>query len=166
MRGRRTSAGACPSIWVRWRTSTNCRRVWCWCRSRGRPAAAVLVAALHGCRGNLDAARMGILACRELPEPKRERYTSTILAAVSKRSRDMLKREMTMEQQDDLWEIERRSGTYLLGVETVARHAAGLGSSRPRGQFCARAVRDPEPVIPLKMRSVWTARRRRSDRRA
>jgi hypothetical protein len=90
--------------------------------ARVRPTAAVLVAALHACRGNLDAARIGILACRHLPEPKRERYISIILAAVPKRSREMLRNEMTMEhEEDELWEIERQSGTYLLGVENGLR---------------------------------------------
>ena len=47
-----------------------------------RPTAAVLVGALHGCRGNLAAARMGIAACRDLPERTRDSYNATILAAL------------------------------------------------------------------------------------
>lgn len=82
-----------------------------------RPTAAVLAGALHGCRGNLDAARMGIAACQHLPAKQQGRYIATILAAVPKRGRAILIGEMTVEQRNELWEIERRSGTYLLGLE-------------------------------------------------
>jgi hypothetical protein len=99
--------------------------------ARARPTAAVLVAALHGCRGNLDAARMGIAACQHLPGKQRRRYIATILAAVPKRAREVLKGEMTVEQRNELWEIERRSGTYLLGLENGRNE--GLERGRNEG---------------------------------
>jgi hypothetical protein len=80
-------------------------------------------------RGNLDAARMGIAACQHLPAKTRRRYIATILAAVPKRARAILLGEMTVEQRNELWEIERRSGTYLL----VWRMAATRASSAAAG---------------------------------
>lgn len=100
-----------------------------------RPTAAVLVAALHGCRGNIEAARMGIAACRDLPEEQQRRYIQIILAACRKRTRDALMREMretNMEQPDPLWELERRSGTYLLGLETGRSEGRAEGRSEGR----------------------------------
>jgi hypothetical protein len=96
-----------------------------------RPTAAVLAGALHGCRGNLDAARMGIAACQHLSPRQRRRYIATILAAVPKRARGVLMGEMTVEQRNELWEIERRSGTYLLGLENGRNE--GLERGRNEG---------------------------------
>jgi hypothetical protein len=96
-----------------------------------RPTAAVLAAALHGCRGNLDAARMGIAASQHLPDKQRRRYIATILAAVPKRLRGILIGEMNVEQRNELWKIERRSGTYLLGLENGRNE--GLERGRNEG---------------------------------
>ena len=80
-----------------------------------RPTAAVLAAALHGSAGNLDAARAGLRVALGLPQPQRDRYANTVLAAVPKPKRNLLMRELPMKQRDELMDIERRSGTYLLG---------------------------------------------------
>lgn len=86
-----------------------------------RPTAAVLAAALHGCRGDLDAARMGIAACRGLPQKRRERYISTIFAAVQERRRSELLEEMkmTLIREDELWEIERGSILHHMRLEAA-----------------------------------------------
>jgi hypothetical protein len=82
-----------------------------------RPTATVLAAALHGCRGNLDAVRMGIAVCQDLPEKKKRRYIATMLAAVPKRLRGSLMKGMNVEQENELWDIERRGMSYSLGLE-------------------------------------------------
>lgn len=105
--------------------------------ARARPTAAVLAAALHGCRGDLDTARMGIAACRDLPEQQRQRYIAIILAAVPKRLRETLIAESTVEQRNELWDIERRSGTYLLGLENGREE--GREEGREQGQRMALA---------------------------
>lgn len=86
-------------------------------QARARPAAAVLVAALHGRRRNIDMARLAIEAIQDLPPPQRHGYTATILAALPKRQRDTLIEELPVEERNALWEIEKRSGTYQLGRE-------------------------------------------------
>jgi hypothetical protein len=84
-------------------------------QARARPAAAVLVAALHGSRGNIDMARIAIAAIKRLPERRRQGYAATILAALPKRQRDTLMKELPVNERNALWEIEKRSGTYQLG---------------------------------------------------
>ncbi|WP_146156213.1 hypothetical protein [Enhygromyxa salina] len=97
-----------------------------------RPTAAVLAAALHGYGGDLNAARLGIQACGGLPDETRLRYTRTILAALSKRRRELLIKELPVQQRDKLWEIERQSGTFLLGVEQGLEQ--GLEQGREQGR--------------------------------
>jgi hypothetical protein len=84
-------------------------------QARARPTAAVLAAALHGSRGNIDVARIAIAAIQHLPEPQRDSYTSTVLAALPKRQRAILMKELPVKQRDELWEIEKRSGTFHVG---------------------------------------------------
>ena len=91
------------------------------------PTAAVLVATLHGCRRNLDAARMAIVACRGLPDEQRQRYNATVLAALPKSLRHQLMGEMSVDERDELMDIERRSGTYFVG------HEAGLAKGIEQG---------------------------------
>lgn len=79
-----------------------------------RPSAAVLAASLHGCRGDIEAARAGIHACQSLPPKLRLRYIRTILAAVSEPLRKRLEMEIPVEN-NPLWEIERRSSPYVYG---------------------------------------------------
>lgn len=85
--------------------------------ARKRPTAAVLVGALHGRRGNLEAARMAMAACDGLPDRRRRIYLATIIAAVRRPLRDILIGEMNVEEPYPLWEIERESGTYEVGME-------------------------------------------------
>jgi hypothetical protein len=84
-------------------------------QARARPAAAVLVAALHGARRNIDMARTAIAAIQHLPERQRHRYTATILAALPKRQRAIVMEELPVNERNALWAIEKRSGTYQLG---------------------------------------------------
>ncbi|EDM80173.1 hypothetical protein PPSIR1_36022 [Plesiocystis pacifica SIR-1] len=85
-------------------------------RARARPSAAVLGAALHACRGDIEAARWGLGIVAGLPVERRMRDATTILAAVSKSMRITLVQEFPFAPDDDrLMEIERRSGTYHLG---------------------------------------------------
>jgi hypothetical protein len=86
-------------------------------QARARPAAAVLVAALHGSRGNIDMSRIAIAAIQRLPERRRQGYTATILAALPMRQRYTLTKELPVDERNALWEIEKRSGTYLLGCK-------------------------------------------------
>jgi hypothetical protein len=79
------------------------------------PAAAVLVAALHGARGNIDMARIAIAAIEHLPEEQRHGYTATILAALPLRQRAKLIEELPVNERNALWAIEKRSGTYQIG---------------------------------------------------
>jgi hypothetical protein len=84
-------------------------------QAHARPTAAVLVAALHGARRNIDMARIAVAAIQHLPERQRHGYTATILAALPKRQRDILIKELPVDERNALWGIEKRSGTYLLG---------------------------------------------------
>jgi hypothetical protein len=84
-------------------------------QARERPTAAVLAAALHGVRGNIDMARIATTAIQDLPESQRHSYTATILAALPEQQRSRLIEELPVKQRDELWDIEKRSGTYLLG---------------------------------------------------
>ena len=97
-----------------------------------RPTATVLAAALHGCRGNLDAVNLGIAACQDLPERTKQRYIATILAAVPKRLRGPLMKGMNVEQENELWDIERNGMSYSLGHEHG--HDEGLERGRNEGR--------------------------------
>ena len=96
--------------------------------ARIRPTAAVLAATLHGCRGDLDAARVGIAACRGLAKAEELAYIRTILAALPERWRSVIEEELTMEEYDPLWEIERKSSPYVYGVRE------GIEQGRKQGQ--------------------------------
>ncbi|EDM77659.1 hypothetical protein PPSIR1_13940 [Plesiocystis pacifica SIR-1] len=97
-------------------------------KALARPSAAVLGAALHACRGDLDAARWGLEVVSRLPAERRMRDATTILAAVDKDMRLTLIKEFPFAPDDDrLMEIERRSGTYHLG------HEEGLEKGREQG---------------------------------
>ena len=67
-------------------------------QARRRPCAAVMSAALHGATGDLQAARVGLLVARELPDKQRRRYTLTVLAAVPVPIRRTLLQELNMEE--------------------------------------------------------------------
>jgi hypothetical protein len=82
-----------------------------------RPTAAVLAGAVHGCRGEIEPARIGIQATLGLPKERRVSYRATILAAVSEAHRQILIGELNMQEREEIWEIERRSGAFLLGRE-------------------------------------------------
>ncbi|EDM78623.1 hypothetical protein PPSIR1_29268 [Plesiocystis pacifica SIR-1] len=87
-------------------------------KALARPSAAVLGAALHACRGDLDVARWGLEVVSRLPAERRMRDATTILAAVDKDMRLTLIQEFPFAPDDDrLLEIERRSGTYHFGHE-------------------------------------------------
>lgn len=105
-------------------------------QARARPTAAVLAAALHGAKGNVEAARTALAAIRHLPEEQRHRYTSLILAALPIRKRAALLEEIPMQQRDKLWEIEKRSGTYHVGRK--AGRKEGLEKGRVEG--CRRLI--------------------------
>jgi hypothetical protein len=108
-----------------------------------RPTAAVLVAALHGSAGNLEAARMAIEACRGLPEQQRQRYNATVLAALPKSLRHQMMGEMSVDEQDKLMDIERRSGTYFVG------HEAGLAKGIEQGIEQGRRMTLIELILAL-----------------
>jgi hypothetical protein len=101
-------------------------------QARLRPTAAVLAGALHGFRGNIDAARIAIAVIRDLPKRQRDSYTRTLLAALPEPHRTTLTQELPVEQRDELWEIERRSGTYQLGLRTGREQ--GLERGREQGR--------------------------------
>jgi GNAT superfamily N-acetyltransferase len=110
-------------------------------QARARPAAAVLVAALHGFRGNIDMARIAIAAIKRLPERRRQGYTATILAALPERQRDTLIKELPVNERNALWEIEKRSGTYLLGCKEGRKKGRQEGrlEGRKKGREEGRA---------------------------
>jgi hypothetical protein len=97
-----------------------------------RPTAAVLAGALHGYRGNLDAARIAIVAIRDLPKRQRDNYTRTIMAALPKRLHTQLKKELPVRQRDELLEIEMQSGTYHLGLRAGRKEGLARGLERGR----------------------------------
>jgi hypothetical protein len=101
-------------------------------QARLRPTAAVLAGALHGFRGNIDAARIAMTAIQDLPERQRDRYTRTLLAALPVRHRKTLTQELPVEQRDELWEIERRSGTYRLGLRNGRKQGREQGREQGR----------------------------------
>ncbi|PRQ03872.1 flagellar assembly protein H [Enhygromyxa salina] len=103
-----------------------------------RPTAAVLAAILHGYEGDLEAARLGVRACRELSEKQRRRYTATILAALPEREREILMGELPVEEQDELWEIERESGTYKVGLRAGLERGRSEGLERGRSEGLER----------------------------
>ena len=96
-----------------------------------RPTAAVLAAALHGYAGDLRAARNGLRVAMSLPQPQRRRYANTILAALPKPERERLMRQLPVEEEDELMEIERQSGTYFVG------HDEGLRKGLEKGRRLA-----------------------------
>jgi hypothetical protein len=98
--------------------------------ARQRPTAAVLAAALHGYEGDIEAARLGVQVSRELPDKKRRRYTATILAALPEREADILRGELSVEERDELWEIERQSGTYKRGLRDGLSRGRELGRAQ------------------------------------
>jgi hypothetical protein len=106
-----------------------------------RPTAAVLAGALHGYRGNLDAARIAIIAIRDLPKRQRDNYTRTIMAAVPKRLHTQLKKELPVRQQDELLEIEMQSGTYHLGLRAGRKEGLRAASSEVSSEAVSRAAR-------------------------
>jgi hypothetical protein len=85
-------------------------------QARAHPTAAVLVAALHGARRNIDMARIAVAAIQHLPERQRHGYTATILSALPRRQRTILIEELPVNERNALWAIEKRSGTYQLGL--------------------------------------------------
>ncbi len=101
-------------------------------QARARPTAAVLAAALHGARGDVEMARIGIAAIQHLPKERRRRHAATILAALPPRKRATLMEELPMERRDELWEIEKRSGTYHVG--RLAGREEGLAKGRREGR--------------------------------
>jgi hypothetical protein len=106
-------------------------------QARAWPTAAVLAAALHGVRGNIEVAKIAIAAILELPEKQRDRYANTILAALPVRQRAIVRKELPVKQRDELWEIEKRSGTYHEGRK------AGRKEGREEGrkeEACRRLV--------------------------
>lgn len=86
-------------------------------QARSRPTAAVLSATVHGCRGDIEVARVAIQACAGLPERKYRSYIQTIMAAVPKSQRPALEAEVSVQQVTRIWEIERRSGSFQNGRE-------------------------------------------------
>jgi hypothetical protein len=80
-----------------------------------RPLAAVLVGALHGFAGDLDAARVGFHAARSIAGRRRVRHGMTVLAALPQHLREQLIGELPVQEQHDWMDIERRSGTYQFG---------------------------------------------------
>jgi flagellar biosynthesis/type III secretory pathway protein FliH len=101
-------------------------------QARARPTAAVLAAALHGVRGNIEVARIAIAAILELPEKQRDRYANTILAALPVRQRAIVRKELPVKQRDELWEIEKRSGTYHEGRKTGRKEGREKGREEGR----------------------------------
>jgi flagellar biosynthesis/type III secretory pathway protein FliH len=90
----------------------------------------VLAGALHGFRGNLDAARVAIAAIRGLPKRQREIYTRTILAALPERLHNQLEKELPVSQQDPLWEIEMQDGSYQKGLRAGRKEGLERGLER------------------------------------
>jgi hypothetical protein len=79
---------------------------------------------------------MGIAACQDLPQKKKKRYIATILAAVPKRLRGPLMKGMNVEQENELWDIERRGMSYSLGHD----HGLELGRSEGRRAALAEVI--------------------------
>ncbi|WP_052557202.1 Yae1 family protein [Enhygromyxa salina] len=101
-------------------------------RGQAWPTAAVLGAALHGCRGNLEAARAGLQSILKLPNERRDSYRATLWAALPKPMQALLKEEMTVEQREEIWDVERRSGAFSYG------HEEGLEAGREEGLEAGR----------------------------
>jgi hypothetical protein len=101
-------------------------------QARARPTAAVLAATLHGARGNIEMARIAIAAIQSLPEHQQASYTATILAALPLRQRNVLLEELPVTQRNELWEIEKRSGTYRLGLSTGRKEGRKEGRDEAR----------------------------------
>lgn len=101
-------------------------------RAQNRPTAAVLAAALHGRRGNVEAARIGLAACRGLPREQKLAYFRTILAALPEGARETIEQELPMDEYDPLWVIEKESSPYVYGVRDGREQ--GLKEGREEGR--------------------------------
>jgi hypothetical protein len=99
-------------------------------QARERPTAAVLSAALHGVRGKIEMAKIAVAAILELPEQKRDRYANTILAALPVKQRAIVRKELPVKQRDELWEIEKRSGTYHEGRKEGRKEGRAEGRQK------------------------------------
>ena len=100
--------------------------------ARARPTAAVLAGALHGFRGDLEAARLAVAATANLSEKRRMQYIRTILGALRKAHREQLEKEIPVEEYNPLWEIERQSSPYLYGVEEGRKQGQEEGRRQGR----------------------------------
>jgi hypothetical protein len=106
-----------------------------------RPTAAVLAAALHGCKGNIDAVRLGISACNDLPRQTRIGYLQTMLASLSVKRRKLIESELPMEDQDDLWDIEKRGAPYRRGRQEGRKEGRQEGRQEGRAEEARRILR-------------------------
>ncbi|MCA9699389.1 MAG: hypothetical protein KC431_17825, partial [Myxococcales bacterium] len=82
---------------------------------------AVLSAAIHGHRGNLEPVRVALQAVGHLGEDRRRRYTATILAALSNEDFTICVKELPMNRRVEISRIERRSAFFVHGLEEGTR---------------------------------------------
>ena len=95
--------------------------------ARKYPQEAVLSATIHGYHGNLEPVRTALAVVAELPNEQRQRYTATMMAALSKENYAICKKELPMHRQIELSRLERTRGMFLSGLEE------GLEKGRKEG---------------------------------
>ena len=122
-----------------------------------RPTAAVLVGALHARRGDLDAARLAIAACRELPKDIRTEYHRIILAAVTEPRRKIIEKELPVEDYDPLWEIERESSPYVYGVRDGREQGRAEGVEQGRRETLVDLILAVAEVRGFALDDQWVA---------
>jgi len=82
-----------------------------------QPVDAILSGTVHGYHGDLEAATIALEVAHRQPPKLRQRYTSTVLAALPKSPRELIMGALPRDQHMQLSHIERQSGTFLLGCE-------------------------------------------------
>lgn len=93
-----------------------------------RPSLAIYAGAMLGFHGDLEAARVGLEVALAQPQPDRQRYAATILAALTQPRRAIFLGALPMYIQRELSQLERESGTFLTGLEE------GLTRGREQGR--------------------------------
>lgn len=122
--------------------------------SLSRPSAAIFAGAIHGFHGDLEAARVGLMAALALPQPDSQRYAATILAAQSPACRAIFLGALPMQVQGQISQLEREGGSFLAGREEGRRE--GRRSMLVESIFALLDARDI-PVSPRQARRIRAA---------
>ncbi|NVB40390.1 hypothetical protein G6O69_21300 [Pseudenhygromyxa sp. WMMC2535] len=91
------------------------------------PTDAILSGALHGHHGDLEVAVTALEVARQQPAQLRQRYTATVLAALSEANRQNILGAMPVEERMQVSQLERECGTFLAGRREGREEGQQLG---------------------------------------